>query len=102
MAASGGRHFEINVKTENYQTQFISQKHVYTYTTLFITCMYKSFYGVILWILYWGSAELSTPTMSIPTMSTPKMSIPEMSTVPKCLLPKCLLHQNVYFYFNQW
>ena len=48
MAASGGCHFEINVKTENYQTQFISQKHVYTYTTLFITCMYKSFYGVIL------------------------------------------------------
>ena len=26
MAASGGRHFEINIKTENYKTQFISQK----------------------------------------------------------------------------
>ena len=27
MAANGGRHFEINIKTENYKTQFISQKH---------------------------------------------------------------------------
>ena len=26
MAASGGRHFEINIKTENYETQFISRK----------------------------------------------------------------------------
>ena len=31
MAANGGRHFEINIKTENYKTQFISQKHAYTY-----------------------------------------------------------------------
>ena len=31
MAASGGHHFEINIKTKNYKTQFISQKHVYTY-----------------------------------------------------------------------
>ena len=29
MAASGGRHFELNIKNE---TQFISQKHAYTYT----------------------------------------------------------------------
>ena len=27
MAANGCRHFEINIKTENYKTQFISQKH---------------------------------------------------------------------------
>ena len=27
MAANGGRHFEINVKTKNYKTQFIYQKH---------------------------------------------------------------------------
>ena len=27
MAANGGRHFEINIKTENYKTQFISQRH---------------------------------------------------------------------------
>ena len=25
MAANGGRHFEINIKTENYKTQIISQ-----------------------------------------------------------------------------
>ena len=27
MAANGGRHFEINIKTENYKTKLISQKH---------------------------------------------------------------------------
>ena len=27
MAANGGHRFEINIKTENYKTQFISQKH---------------------------------------------------------------------------
>ena len=27
MAANGGRHFEINIKTENYKAQLISQKH---------------------------------------------------------------------------
>ena len=27
MAANGGCHFEINIKTENYKTQFISQKY---------------------------------------------------------------------------
>ena len=31
MAANGGRQFEINIRTENYETQFISQKHAYTY-----------------------------------------------------------------------
>ena len=30
MAANGGRHFEINIKTENYKTQFITQKHAFT------------------------------------------------------------------------
>ena len=32
MAANGGRHFEIRIKTENYKTQYISQKHAYSYT----------------------------------------------------------------------
>ena len=32
MAASGGRHFEINIKTENYKSQFISQTDAYTNT----------------------------------------------------------------------
>ena len=32
MAANEGRHFEINIKTENYKTQSISQKYVYWYT----------------------------------------------------------------------
>ena len=32
MAANEGRHFEINIKLKNYQTQFISQKHAYSYT----------------------------------------------------------------------
>ena len=27
--ANGRRHFEIKIKTENYKTQFISQKHAY-------------------------------------------------------------------------
>ena len=27
IVANGGRHFKINIKTENYKTQFISQKH---------------------------------------------------------------------------
>ena len=31
-AANGGHHFEIRIKTENYKTQFISQKHAYSYT----------------------------------------------------------------------
>ena len=29
MVANGGRHFEINMKLKNYQTQFISQKHAF-------------------------------------------------------------------------
>ena len=32
MAANGGHHFEIKIKTENYKTQCISQKHAYRYT----------------------------------------------------------------------
>ena len=32
MAANGGHHFEINIKTEIYKTQFISQKHTNTCT----------------------------------------------------------------------
>ena len=32
MAANGGHHFEINIKTENYKSQFISQTDAYTYT----------------------------------------------------------------------
>ena len=32
MAANGGRHFEINMKVQNYETQYISQKHSYTCT----------------------------------------------------------------------
>ena len=31
MAANGGRHFVINIKIENYETQIISQKHAYIY-----------------------------------------------------------------------
>ena len=30
MAAIGGRHFEINIKTENYNSQFISEIGAYT------------------------------------------------------------------------
>ena len=32
MAANGGRHFEINIKVKSYQTQFITEKHAYSYT----------------------------------------------------------------------
>ena len=32
MAASGGRHFYINIKTKNYESQVISQTNAYTYT----------------------------------------------------------------------
>ena len=31
---NGGLHFEITIKSENYQTQFISQKHAYTLTNV--------------------------------------------------------------------
>ena len=55
MAANGGRHFEINVKVQNYETQFISQKHAYTCTfdncNLCLLCKY-SFYGVISEIVF--------------------------------------------------
>ena len=32
MAVNGGRHFKINIKTENYEPQFISQTGAYTNT----------------------------------------------------------------------
>ena len=42
MAANGGRHFEINIKTENYESKFISQTDAYAYTfdkcDLFLLC----------------------------------------------------------------
>ena len=61
MAANEGCHFEINMKTENDITQFISQKIAYTYTNnkcdLCLLCK-QSFYGVILLILYFFEAIL--------------------------------------------
>ena len=30
---SNGRHFEVNIKTDSYKTQFISQKHAYPNTS---------------------------------------------------------------------
>ena len=49
MAANGGRHFEINMKVENYETLFISQKHAYTYTfdncNLRLFCRYSFLWG---------------------------------------------------------
>ena len=57
MAAKGGRHFEINIRAEIYETQFISQKHAYTYTfdncNLCLLCRY-SFYGVVLGIVFFN------------------------------------------------
>ena len=32
MAANGGHHFEMTIKTENYKSQVISQTDAYTYT----------------------------------------------------------------------
>ena len=40
MAANGGRHFEINMKVHNYETQFISQKHAYTCTLTTVRFVY--------------------------------------------------------------
>ena len=50
MAANGSRHLEINIKTENYKTQLISQKHANSstfdkcdfsfFTLLIILCGY--------------------------------------------------------------
>ena len=51
MAANGGRHFKINIKTRKHKTQFISQKHARTYS--YDKCLLrkkkkkKSFYMVI-------------------------------------------------------
>ena len=36
MVANGGRHFEINIKTENYKSQFISR--IDSYTNMFDKC----------------------------------------------------------------
>ena len=48
MAATRGRHFEINIKTENYKTQFISQKHANSCT--FDKCDVSFFMKqIILW-----------------------------------------------------
>ena len=50
------------IETQNYYTQFISQKHAYTYTiykcVLCLLCK-QSLYGVILWIwyFYWALLE---------------------------------------------
>ena len=42
MAAIGDRHFEISLKSENYKTQFVSQKHAYKYTfDKCDLCLYK-------------------------------------------------------------
>ena len=61
MAANGARHFETNFKTENYKTQFISQKHANSCTfdkcDVIFLCN-QSFSGVILWILYFYKAFL--------------------------------------------
>ena len=53
MAANGGHHFEIKIKTENYKTQFTSQKHAYPYTfgNCYLSLLYKYncmglFYGL--------------------------------------------------------
>ena len=57
MAANGGCHFEINMKVQNYETQFISQKHAYTCTfdncNLCLLCK-QSFYGVISGIVFFS------------------------------------------------
>ena len=42
MAATRGRHFEINIKTENYKTHFISQKHANS--CIFDKCDVSFFY----------------------------------------------------------
>ena len=57
MAANGGRHFEINMKVQNYESQFISQKHAYACTfdkyNLCLLCKY-SFYRVVLGIVFFS------------------------------------------------
>ena len=58
MAANGGCHFEINMKTKNDITQFISQKIAYTYTNNKCDLCKQSFYGVILLMSYFFEAIL--------------------------------------------
>ena len=49
MAAKGGRHFEMDIKTENFQTQLISQKHAYSYTfDKYDLCLYASNHYMVL------------------------------------------------------
>ena len=46
MVANGGCHFEINIESESYKTQFIHQKHAYSYTNdkcdlcLLVSCLF--------------------------------------------------------------
>ena len=54
MAANGGRHFEIKIKPENNGTQFISEKHAYTFDKLDLS---NYFMGLFL-ILYVSEALL--------------------------------------------
>ena len=53
MAANGGRHFEINILTENYRTQFISQntcKHAHTLlTNVIFVCHVNNHF---MWLFY--------------------------------------------------
>ena len=46
MAANGGRHFEINIKTENYKTQFISQTHAHLTNMLLVYYETNNFVGL--------------------------------------------------------
>ena len=52
MAANGSRHLEINIKTENYKTQLISQKHANSST--FDKCDFSFFYATnhFVWLFY--------------------------------------------------
>ena len=46
MAANGGRHFEISMEVENYETQFISQNmhtHTFLTTASFVYYMYRKY-----------------------------------------------------------
>ena len=56
MAANWGHHFEI-IKAEIYETQFISQKNVYTYTSdnCNLCLLYRySFYADVLGIVFFN------------------------------------------------
>ena len=68
MAVNGGRHFKINIKIKNYETQFIFQKHAYTYSfdncNLCLLCK-QSFYGVILGIVFFSYVLLAKNQYSL-------------------------------------